>query len=45
MLTGRGTLLIADMEVNWIKNGNDRPFELHDSIEITVNAEDQITTF
>jgi hypothetical protein len=45
MLTGRGTVLVADLEVKPLKNANDRPFELHDSIEVKVSPEDHITVF
>lgn len=45
MLTGRGTVLVADLEIKPLKNANDRPFELHDSIEVKANPEDHITVF
>lgn len=45
MLTGRGTVLVADLEVKPIKNANDRPFELHDSTQVKVDPEDHITVF
>jgi hypothetical protein len=45
ILTGRGTILVADLEVRPPKNASDRPFELHDSHEIKPSPHDQIAVF
>jgi aspartate-semialdehyde dehydrogenase len=43
VLTGRGTVLVFDLETVSAKNVEEKILNVHNSLEIKANAEDQIT--